>query len=218
MTIDPITLSQSKVHVKRKLLISLIALALGLTAGVIMSNEIYMKIVVAILLCAFILHQGKTVRYFRLSQSKNLEVINAGFSSAQATKTTTLPFKISIIFVIAILAVYLLSAFAKMNLGQILIGLSVFLSLMNNSRKEIIFDYDNSDFYGLWKSPSFYDSDKQSMKRVRFSPGGDSDDKIKVSEKDEYYFINKKDYTENVWKSILMNIERIEELNMATPV
>jgi hypothetical protein len=212
---DQIYFTKSKVHVKRKLLISFVALGLAISSAYLSFDDYWSILIVGFWLSVMIIHLEKIPRYWRANNSKDVEVINDGFSLSYANKQTTLPFNVSGVVIMAIVALYLISAIAGLVPDKILLGLSMLVSLVNNSRKEIMFDYDHRFFYGLWKTPTFYDSDRQTMRKVRFDTFETANNvvKIRVTDKSGYYDIYKKDFSENTWNRVLINIERIDRLN-----
>jgi hypothetical protein len=71
-------------------------------------------------------------------------------------------------------------------------------------------------YYGLWKAESFYDSDRQPMKSVRFNyyESEAGVEKIRITDKSGYYDIYKRNFLDHTWNRIVINLERITDLNV----
>lgn len=206
--------ASSRTRVKKKFLISFFVLGLALSSAFITFDDYQLNLILATAYSLFIFQIEKIPRYWRANMSKDIEVVDNGLSWGHANKQTTL-FSIPGIVIVVMITVYLLYAISEGRADRALLSLSLLVSLVNNRRKEIMFDYDNSFYYGLWKAESFYDSDRQPMKPVRFdlyeSEGGV--EKIRVTDKSGHYDIHKKDFLEPAWNRIEKNIERIAAIN-----
>jgi hypothetical protein len=209
-------LSRSRTRVKKKFLISFFVLGLALSSAFITFDDYQLNLVLAFAFSVIIIHIEKMPRYWRANRSNDIEVIENGLSWSHANKQTTLPFSIPGVFIVVILVVYLVYSIIEARIDKALLGLSVLVSLVNNRQKEIMFDYDNAFYYGLWKAESFYDSDRQPMKSVRFNyyESEAGVEKIRITDKSGYYDIYKRNFLDHTWNRIVINLERITDLNV----
>jgi hypothetical protein len=210
---DSTYLIYSKKEVKRILAIGTLSLFLAWGGIALWPMDLLEKIIVGFFELLLIFQTTKVPRYWTAFNSEDIEIISKENSRKHMSKLTTLPFGISAIFIVLCVLSYWAWAILAIEFNKILLGAAVLMVLFLPGRV-IMFNFSNKCFYGLWTAKSFYDSDRQSMNKVRIEYfGEDSIDRVRITDKSGYYDIHKKEFSNPAWERIILNLNRIDEIN-----
>jgi hypothetical protein len=210
---DPIILVRTKGEIKKIFWLSVVSLILALMAALYFPGEPIDKFVIASAESILIIHLTKLPRYWLGMKSMDIEIVSSKLSGEMLGQQTPLPFRITAVVIIVIASLYFLNAVMSIEIYKILLGSSILVVLFSGTRKVIMFNYQHGLFYGLWLTQSFYSTDRQRMKGIRFEyfENEFGIEKVKVTDKSGYYELYKKNYTSPEWERILFNLNRITQ-------